>query len=557
MKNIIRFASLALSVITLLCAVSCGGTEKPAVTTEPTTTEAPASTEPPAPTELVIGENGKSQYTIVYAANEEYGHDTAFYLHRYFREQLKISIDYVKDSERPAEKAEAFEIVVGRTDRDASTAFRKKLKSGEFYIGVEGSSLYIVGRGEEETRAAVEYFIENLSGTDEGNCRVPVTLAFDSGEELSPVLEWEKSKILLSAGGYARMTTLKNGELAVGYSNGGIKFAISTNDGKGWTNTVTVTKPAKTPLGDTLTYANANVIQYGDGDIMVAYRAHSPTNSTKNFYTSIRYQISKDGGKTFGDPVIVVEYQRNDTDFKGFWEPHMVILPDGRLAMYYANDCIGPQDADYPYVPSGAYQHIMVHVFDYETETFDKGTIASNGVDHKSRDGMPVVCSLSDGGMVMVIEANWDKNYAFIIQMLFSEDGINWSDPVTVISPTKKGHYAGAPYVALLPDGRLAVSCQATQYSGATMSSDLVQNSQTNVYISKEPITLANCKDVNEKSFVKVMENPLSMGVETRSIWPAMHVHNGYLICVADIGTNLSTGVTGIYIRRAPIDTIK
>ncbi len=556
MKNIIRFGALLLALITLLCAASCGGTEKPPVSDQ-ITTEAPATTEPSVPAELVIGDNGKSEYTIIYAADEEYGYDTAFYLHRFFREKLKLSIDYVKDSERPVETAEAFEIVVGKTDRETSKSFRKKIKTGEFYIGIEGNSLYIVGRDEEETRAAVEYFIENLAGTSEGVCKVPYSLAFDSGEELTPVLEWEKSKLLLSAGGYARMTTLKNGELAVGYSNGGIKFATSADDGKTWKNTVTVTKAAKTPLGDTLSFANANVIQYGDGDIMVAYRAHSPTNSKKNFYTSIRYQISKDGGKTFGEPVIVVEYQRNDTDFKGFWEPHMVILPDGRLAMYYANDCIGPQNADYPYVPSGAYQHIMVHVFDYETETFDKGAIASNGVSHKSRDGMPVVCKLSDGGMAMVIEANCDKNYKFIIQMMFSEDGIKWSDPVTVISPTKKDHYAGAPYVTLLPDGRLAVSCQATQYSGATMSSDAVQNSQMNVYISKEPITLKNCKEINESSFVKVMENPLSMGVETRSVWPAMHVHNGWLICSADVGSNLSGGVSGIYVRRAPIDSIK
>ena len=195
MKNIIKIGAIALSAITILGAASCG-TKEPPVTEPTVTTEAPV-TEPAAPTELVIGENGKSQYTIVYAANEEYGHDTAFYLHRYFREQLKISIDYVKDSERPAEKAEAFEIVVGKADRDASVSFRKKLKSGEFYIGVEGSSLYIVGRGEEETRAAVEYFIDYIAGTEQKTCKIPADLAFDSGEELSPVLEWEKSKIFL------------------------------------------------------------------------------------------------------------------------------------------------------------------------------------------------------------------------------------------------------------------------------------------------------------------------------------------------------------------------
>ncbi len=555
-KAVSRAFALILSLITLLSVSACGGGGDTPVTTDPVTTEAPV-TEPPAPTELIIAEDKKSEYTIIYAHDEEYGNNTAFYLHRFFRETLKVNVDFVSDEERPAEKAEAFEIVIGRTDREASKDYRKKIKTGEYIIAANGTSLYLVGRDEEETRAAVEYFIKNMAGSTQGSCSVAADLFFDSGEEVTPVLEWEKNRILLSPGGYVRMTTLKTGELVAAYSNGGIKIATSTDDGKTWKNPVTVTKPAKTPLGDTLTFANANVIQYGDGDIMVAYRAHSPTNSKKNFYTSIRYQISKDGGKSFGEPVIVVEYQRNDTDFKGFWEPHMVILPDGRLAMYYANDCIGPQNADYPYVPSGAYQHIMVHVFDYATETFDKGAIASNGVDHKSRDGMPVVCALKDGGMVMVIEANWNKDYSFIIQMLFSEDGLKWSDPVTVVQPTKAGHYAGAPYVTLLPDGRLALSCQATQYSGATMGDSNVANSQMNVYISKEPITLANCKEVSTESFDKVLINPLAVGLESRSIWPSMHVHNGYLICAADIGGNMSGAITGIYIRRAAIDSIK
>ena len=78
-----------------------------------------------------------------------------------------------------------------------------------------------------------------------------------------------------------------------------------------------------------------------------------------------------------------------------------------------------------------------------------------------------------------------------------------------------------------------------------------------NVYVSNEPITLENSKTVGLNSFVKVMENPLVMGVESRSIWPAMHVHNGWLICCADVGSNLSGGVTGIYLRRASLDTIK
>ena len=369
------------------------------------------------------------------------------------------------------------------------------------------------------------------------------------------MLTWEKEQIKIDNGGYGRLITLKNGKLLAAYdSANALCLAESEDCGLTWNHLGKKTEPQLGPLGDKLCIANANVIEYAENCLMIAYRAHS-LNTAEKFYTSIRYQLSEDGGKTFGAPIILCELQREDNSFSGFWEPHMVFLPDGRMAVYYANDCVGPADADFPYVPSLQSQYIMVHVFDFDTKRFGEPIVACDGVKHASRDGMPVVCPMQGGGMAMVIEANWDKNYRFITQMLFSEDGIKWSEPVTVFKPTQTGLYAGAPYVTLLPDGRLAVSCQANENSGATTGKNAVFNSTMNVIISKKPITLENCKDITEADFERVTEFPLYKGEESFAIWPAMWVHENTLLAVAQCGNNDGTRY-GLWLRRAPVSTI-
>lgn len=369
------------------------------------------------------------------------------------------------------------------------------------------------------------------------------------------MLTWEKEQIKINNGGYGRLITLKNGKLLAAYdSANAVNLSESEDGGKTWLHPGKMTVPQFGPLGDKLCIANANVIEYAEGCLMIAYRAHS-FNTEEKFYTSIRYQLSKDGGKSWTDPIILCELQREDNSFSGFWEPHMVFLPDGRMAVYYANDCAGPQNADFPYVPDLKSQYIMVHIFDFGTERFGEPIIASDGVKHKSRDGMPVVCPMQGGGMAMVIEANWNKDYRFIIQMLFSEDGIRWSEPVTVFKPTQNGLYAGAPYVTLLPDGRLAVSCQANENSGAVTGKNAVFNSTMNVIVSKKPVTLENCKDITEADFDKIAEFPLQMGSESYAIWPAMWVHGEYLLCCAQCGNNNGER-HGLYLRRAPLASI-
>lgn len=369
------------------------------------------------------------------------------------------------------------------------------------------------------------------------------------------MLTWDKEQIKIASGGYGRIITLKNGRLlAANDSANAVELSVSDDCGLTWTHFAKATATQYGPLGDKLCIANANVFEYAENCLMVAYRAHS-FNTEEKFYTSIRYQLSEDGGKTFGEPIILCELQRDDNSFSGFWEPHMEFLPDGKVAVYYANDCVGPENADFPYVPSLKSQYIMVHVFDNAQKRFGAPIVACDGVKHQSRDGMPVVCHLQGGGMAMVIEANHDKRYRFITQMLFSEDGIKWSEPVTVFRPGENGLYAGAPFVCMLPDGRLAVSCQANENSGSVKGKNAVFNSTMNVIVSKKPVTLENCASITEADFERATEFPLHMGEESYAIWPAMHVHDGYLLCCAQCGNNNGERY-GLYLRRAPIAAI-
>ncbi len=86
---------------------------------------------------------------------------------------------------------------------------------------------------------------------------------------------------------------------------------------------------------------------------------------------------------------------------------------------------------------------------------------------HNSRDGMPVWIPLSNGGYALVIESTHLRNEAgrhpFVIQILYSEDGRGWTEPADIYIPRTDNSKAGAPWIAELPDGRLAVSFQTDE----------------------------------------------------------------------------------------------
>ena len=448
------------------------------------------------------------------------------------------------------------EILIGDTGRAESSDFLGALDEYSYGVRIVNNNgktkIIIAAKKKTYYALAVELFTKEYLPEDKSDLRLKKTeetIMLNQEDKLNDEIlaaqpiSWEGGNILIDKGGYGRMCALPDGKLAFVYSGGAyIRFKTSSDDGKTWSEATNVIKLDTCPTGQAMTTANANIVVLKDGSYMVAFRAHTAGSSFDTFYSSIRYCISRDGGKTWSGDTIVAENTHVGPEFTGFWEPHMLYVKDGKLAMYYASDCIGGDAVGYPFVEDMEKQHIIVHLYDQTTERFGEPIIASNGNDHKSRDGMPVVCELSDGSYAMVIESSIMKGtHPFIIQMLFSEDGINWSEPKNIWVPDGFDHYSGAPFIVTLPDGRIAVSFQGTEGSGSTLASNKVNNSEMNVIISKSPVTYADRDSIKQSNFERVFFNPIqTQESQSFSIWPAMFVHKNKLYCTADLGYNTS-----------------
>lgn len=360
-------------------------------------------------------------------------------------------------------------------------------------------------------------------------------------------VEWESKRITATTvSSYSRMCGLSDGTILLGYSNSGIKVIKSRDGGLTWGSTVTVASPGKTADGYTETLANTNLYELGNGVVLCGYRAHTPSNAAyKQFYSAIRVSISYDYGETWDFLTTVVENTYIGSKFTGFWEPDFLRLADGSTAIYYANDCIGGSLTNYPYVTSMKYQNIMVHIYDPVTETFGEPMVAQNGEKHNSRDGMPVLCTLSDGTYAMVIESSSLSEYSFHIRISFSEDGITWSAPRPIYYPnTKNGKYAGAPGIACLPDGRIAVCFQTDDHSGTKLNSSATNNSVTRVIISNNVVTNADKTTLNSPGFTETSELPFRFANNMFYVWPSVCVIRNTLYVCAQSGMSTGSSTT-------------
>ncbi len=550
-----RLSLFALSMVFLLsifvCFVSCNHAPDPEDTATPITEV-----------------NINSDYKIIY---HEKANKQATNLRKAIYNLCDKTPAMSSDASEPASPNE---ILIGNTGRAESTAFISELADYTYGVKIlaseNGTKILIAGKKDDYVADAMNIFIEQyLPKKGEGTALLKLedTISENSDDKTKDTImkaqpiQWEGDAAQYALqGGYARLCNLPDGKLGMAYSAGtSIKFSVSSDNGKTWSETYTVASIEKTPLGQIMSTANANVILMENGELMIAFRAHTSSNeSYSEFYSSIRFCTSSDGGKTWSNDKIVAENTYKGSKFTGFWEPHMIYIKDGRLAMYYASDCIGGDAENYPFVKDMKYQHIIMHIFDKQTGMFGSPVIASNGEAHNSRDGMPVVCKLSDGSYAMVIESSvMREKYSFIIQILFSEDGIKWTEPKNVFIPSRIDNYAGAPFIVCLDDGRIAISFQGTEGSGTTIASDNVHNSAMNVIISNEKITYSDHDSIGTKSFKKVFYNPFPSTVKNAfSIWSSMLVRDGKLWCVTQYGYNKSSNATvnnGLYIRIGSI----
>lgn len=299
--------------------------------------------------------------------------------------------------------------------------------------------------------------------------------------------------------GYPRFAKRADGVMLMTTDSGHISY--STDRGASWTKvSQALTKNAASQkVTDTQTHAlsraNFQPFVLPDGTILLAYRSHTKgyAGNGNEFYTSIRVMTSTDGGMTFSGEQILVE----DTALRedGFWEPFMIMLDDDTVAMYYADDLN---------VDSTAKQRIAFLTYKISTKTWStEPQVAINRSQMSTRDGMPTVTALKDGGFAMVTEsqdyAEWiDFNKlfgihcTFVVGLSLSADGYTWSDPVPVLAPADltSRTVCAAPSIATLPDGRVIITCQTdSAYSGYEVPSDTYMRGM-GVAISDAPLTV-------------------------------------------------------------------
>ena len=314
-------------------------------------------------------------------------------------------------------------------------------------IKTEGQMIETISENEEMD--AVEVFNEiedkeqNMNISEEGN------LMSEAG------IEWGKDVISVYkpyGGGvwYPRMYQLKSGVILCGFDtneDGGravIKIVYSEDGGYTWSK-----EAIRGTNSQEYDCANANFIELENGDIWLAYRAN--VLEGEEYYSSIRVNVSKDGGRTWEDHSVVAE----EKGVGGVYEPQFQYIGD-EISVFYANDSLNA-------VKNHRQQNIEYKI--WNGDSWSNKYIASDGTKTYSRDGMPVLCRLDDGSYALVIESTaLHPSYEFIIQLKLSPDGYDWSGPLkNIYVPNKFTKKAGAPYIVTLNDGRVAVSFQTDE----------------------------------------------------------------------------------------------
>ena len=335
------------------------------------------------------------------------------------------------------------EIVVGKLSRADAEAVYGGLGGDGWTVKAEGNRIYIAGVSNKGLCTAYDAFVAALHGgkitegmTMNGKCPLITGFDFEKGD-------YTDTKV---SSAYPRIYRLRDGTMLLGYD--GMRLKTSDDEGASWS------RREVQASGDRKGVANAAFFEDDDGVIYYAYRSvYSLTEGGK--YYGLHVSTSHDKGKTWEYHSAIIEHV-DPLGEKGVWEPHLGIL-NGKLTCFYANE-----------IPSAThYQNIEYKQWDEEKKEWNNQTVVSDGDKHKSRDGMPVWQRLSTGEYVCVMEA-FDKtnNNKFCVKLTYSADGINWSEPITVMSPLIKETRCAAPYIVELPNGQLVVSCQTDEKLG-------------------------------------------------------------------------------------------
>ncbi|HBF14297.1 MAG TPA: hypothetical protein DDW30_01160 [Clostridiales bacterium] len=181
--------------------------------------------------------DGKTQFVLIRAVGKHSKLDIrdGRRLNTALNALLDAEISFVSDTELSASE-DRYELLLGCTDRPESQALSETLKYGDFYVGLCGKKLLLLGGSEEATGEAIDWFLDHiLKGKSKGdsvmlhaadnyryekNCKIKTVLLGETSllhcniviPEAKPITEYRvalalQAHLLRNAGYYCEIVT--------------------------------------------------------------------------------------------------------------------------------------------------------------------------------------------------------------------------------------------------------------------------------------------------------------------------------------------------------------
>ena len=301
-------------------------------------------------------------------------------------------------------------------------------------------------------------------------------------------IEWDNTSLICIAeeGGYPRLIKLVDESLLAVYENrrGDVVIKKSFDNGSTWSDPVVSFEAfnftdTKTGEETRVNIANPEIIQLPDGDLLLAVNLRPRIEGIYPF--SIALKRSSDNGATWSDADIL--FQAAELFRDGCWEPSFLLLPDGTIQIYFANE--------YPYQESDEQEISVLTSADNGFVWDSQPKKVSFRQNH--RDGMPV--GVHDGESVyVVIEDNVSGQFKpWIIRSSIKN---SWEYPILEESPGRYSAlkkslpdtvYAGAPYIIRTDSGIYLISYQTTENRSSNWELSTME-----VVISDKPYDFRN-----------------------------------------------------------------
>jgi len=350
----------------------------------------------------------------------------------------------------------------------------------------------------------------------------------------SYTIEWNKETLVCISeeGCYPRMERLSDKSLIVVYENlkGDVLAKKSFDEGQTWSKATTVYSHFEYKEANQITnvrIANPELISLPNGDILFACNLRPDKEGI--FPLSISIKRSTDKGNSWHNAKVVYEA---DSRFKdGCWEPSFLLLPDGTLHLYFANEN--------PYKDSDDQEISMISSKDYGKRWTSKITKVCYRVKH--RDGMPVAIIDNDEIFVLIEDNEVAQFKPYIVKSSIYNA---WEKPVLSNSknryaaldkPLHESVYAGAPYFIRMDNELFVISYQTTE------------NRTSNWELSAMEVAISDSPQ-NFKNPSRPFDVPLSKEAKWNSLTDL-----GNNVIAALSSTNFNSQTIGVWMIKGEI----